>query len=71
MGNLYDELKDFEHLQKQLDAYVDRLEKVHYQKIDGQARKEALQNMEERNDHVSDTPDIDSIAERNYENRKS
>ena len=70
MGNIYDELKDFEHLQKQLDAYVSRQEKKYYQKIDGQARQEALQNMEE-NKHVSDTPDIDSIAERNYENRKT
>ena len=56
MGNLYDELKDFEHLQKQLDAYVSREEKKYF---------------EEKNKHVSDTPDIDSIAERNYENRKT
>ena len=70
MGNLYDELKDFEHLQKQLDAYVSRQEKKYYQKIDGQARQEALQDMEE-NKHVSDTPDIDSIQERNFENRST
>jgi len=54
MGNLYDELVNFDNLKKQLDAYVTRLEKAHDEK-----------------ENVNDTPDIDSIAERNYENRKS
>ena len=64
MGNIFDELKEFKHLQKQLDAYVTREEKKHYEIIDGQARQELLQK-------VNDTPDIDSIAERNYENRQT
>ena len=53
MGNIYDEIKDFNYLQKQLDDWVSKLEEEHYKQ------------------KVNDTPDIDSIAERNYEDRQT